>query len=326
MAHSWLAAYGAARLGDYERAEELYEVSLAAFRKAGDRVNIGRTLSYLARSRLDSGRANAAIEPADEAVAQFRAGGYAGGTSFGLGIQALIRLANGDLAGARAAAAEALVLAQQLDYPWARQFALQALGEVTRAEGDAAGSGLLLRQALAVLNERGSRWDAVRALEELAGVAVDLGRHARAARLFGGADRLRARVGEAVPPGIAQARERDVAKAGRRLGPDRYRELHDAGAALSDRELIAEALADAEPLAVPTAQRPPLAEVSPITERERQVAVLVADGFGNREIAEQLGITEATAEAHVRHMFNKLGVNRRSQIAAWVARQGREAP
>lgn len=327
LARSWLATYDAARRGDYARAEELCQVSLAAFREAGDRVNAARALSYLARSRLDSGAARDAIAPAEEAVAEFRGAGYAGGTAYGLGIQALVRLANDDLPGARAAAVESLERARRIDYHWAQQFALQALGEVTRAEGDAAGSGRLLRQALAVLNERGSRWDAVRAMEVLAGVAVDQGRHARAARLFGGADRLRARVGEAVPPGVAQGRERDVARARRRLGADRYRALHAAGAALSDGELIAEALGgDAEPSGVAPRSQQPAAAASPITERERQVAVLVADGLGNREIAEQLDITEATAEAHVRHIFNKLGVNRRSQIAAWVARQDRETP
>jgi predicted ATPase/DNA-binding CsgD family transcriptional regulator len=326
LARSWLATYDAARRGDYARAEALCQVSLAAFREAGDRVNAARVLTYLARSRLDSGAAREAIEPADEAVAEFRAAGYAGGTAYGLGIQALVRLANGDLSRARAAAAESLELAQRIDYHWARQLALQALGEVTRAEGDAIGSGRLLRQALAVLNERGSRWDAIRAMEVLAGVAVDQGRHTRAARLFGGADRLRERVGEAVPPGVAQGREGDASRARRRLGADRYRALHAAGAALTDRELIAEALGDAEPPGPAPGSGRLSTPASPITERERQVAALVSDGLGNREIADRLGITEATAESHVRHIFNKLGVNRRSQIAAWVARQDRDIP
>jgi predicted ATPase/DNA-binding CsgD family transcriptional regulator len=324
LARSWLATYDAARRGDYARAEDLCQVSLAAFRDAGDRVNAARALSYMAQSRLDSGAAQEAIEPADEAVAEFRAAGYAGGISYALGIQALVRLANSDLHGARTAASESLELAQRIDYQWAQQFALQALGEITRAEGDPVGSGRLLRQALAVLNERGTRWDAVRAMEVMAGVAVDQGRFTRAARLFGGADRLRARVGEAVPPGVAEGRERDAAKARRRLGIERYGALHAAGAALSDRELIAEALGDAEPSGPSPRPERPATSPGHITEREGKVAALVADGLGNREIAEELGITEATAEAHVRHIFNKLGLHRRSQIAAWVARQGRE--
>jgi non-specific serine/threonine protein kinase len=273
---------------------------------------------------MDSGAAGKAREPVDEAVAEFRAVGYAGGTAYGLGIQALVRLANGDLHGARAAAAEALEIAQRIDYHWAQQLALQALGEVSREEGDPAGSGRLLRQALAVLNERGSRWDAIRCMEVLAGVAVDQGRHARATRLFGGADRLRRLVGEVAPPGVAQRRQGDVAQARRRLGVQRFMALHAAGAALSDRELIAEALVDSEPATAPRPHEPREAPPGPITERERQVAALVADGLGNREIAEELGVTEATAEAHVRHIFNKLGLNRRSQIAAWVVRQGRD--
>jgi DNA-binding CsgD family transcriptional regulator len=207
-----------------------------------------------------------------------------------------------------------------VDYPWAEQFGLQALGEVARAEGAAVESGGTLRAALAVLNERGSRWNLIRTIEALAGVAVDLGQPERAARLLGGADRLRDVVGEGVPPGLAERRARDVAAVRRRIGAERYAAAHAAGAALSDRDLIAEA-GETEP--AHTAQRPQQARVarSPITSRERRVAHLVAEGLGNREIAEELGITEATAESHLRHIFNKLGLNRRSQIAAWVARQ-----
>jgi DNA-binding CsgD family transcriptional regulator len=56
-----------------------------------------------------------------------------------------------------------------------------------------------------------------------------------------------------------------------------------------------------------------------LTAREREVAVLVARGSSNREIAERLAISERTAEGHVEQVRNKLGFHSRSQIAAWVA-------
>ena len=56
-----------------------------------------------------------------------------------------------------------------------------------------------------------------------------------------------------------------------------------------------------------------------LTAREREVAVLVARGSSNREIAEKLGISERTAEGHVEQVRNKLGFRSRAQIAAWVA-------
>ncbi len=58
-----------------------------------------------------------------------------------------------------------------------------------------------------------------------------------------------------------------------------------------------------------------------ITPREREVVDLVARGLTNRQIAEELVITEATAERHVINIFNKLGYHSRAQVAAWAVEQ-----
>lgn len=64
-------------------------------------------------------------------------------------------------------------------------------------------------------------------------------------------------------------------------------------------------------------------ESEPLTERELQVARLVADGLTNQSIATRLAIAPRTAEAHVEHIRRKLGVRSRAQIAAWVAARSR---
>lgn len=56
-----------------------------------------------------------------------------------------------------------------------------------------------------------------------------------------------------------------------------------------------------------------------LTPRELQVAHLVREGLTDREIAQKLFITRRTAEWHLKQIFNKLGFNSRSQVAAWVA-------
>jgi DNA-binding NarL/FixJ family response regulator len=55
-----------------------------------------------------------------------------------------------------------------------------------------------------------------------------------------------------------------------------------------------------------------------LTERERQVALAVADGASNKEIARQLGITERTIKAHTSAIFEKLGVRDRMQLSLVV--------
>jgi YVTN family beta-propeller protein len=64
-----------------------------------------------------------------------------------------------------------------------------------------------------------------------------------------------------------------------------------------------------------------------LTQRESEVAGLVAQGLTNRQIATKLFISERTAEYHIEQIRNKLGFHARTQIAAWVAAdQSRPGP
>ncbi len=66
-------------------------------------------------------------------------------------------------------------------------------------------------------------------------------------------------------------------------------------------------------------QRPQPAEPwRPLSEREYEVAQLVAAGLTNRQIAQQLVLAPKTISAHVTHILAKLGAARRTEIAAWV--------
>lgn len=59
-----------------------------------------------------------------------------------------------------------------------------------------------------------------------------------------------------------------------------------------------------------------------LTARERQVLELVADGRSNRQIAEALFISVATAGVHVSNILGKLGVASRTEAAAAFHRSG----
>src|SRR4030088_3395288 len=59
-----------------------------------------------------------------------------------------------------------------------------------------------------------------------------------------------------------------------------------------------------------------------LSRREREIAALVAEGLTNREIAARLFISERTVDGHLEHVREKLGVNTRAQIAAWLVRGG----
>jgi DNA-binding CsgD family transcriptional regulator/ArsR family metal-binding transcriptional regulator len=56
-----------------------------------------------------------------------------------------------------------------------------------------------------------------------------------------------------------------------------------------------------------------------ITAREAEVLRLLTEGFTNKEIAEILKVSHNTVKSHVVHIFDKLGVNDRTQAAVWAA-------
>jgi DNA-binding CsgD family transcriptional regulator len=59
---------------------------------------------------------------------------------------------------------------------------------------------------------------------------------------------------------------------------------------------------------------------SPLTDREMEVAALVAEGLTNKEVATRLHLSVRTAENHVLNVMNKLGLDNRAQVAAWFTR------
>jgi DNA-binding NarL/FixJ family response regulator len=64
-----------------------------------------------------------------------------------------------------------------------------------------------------------------------------------------------------------------------------------------------------------TVRRPAPPLHSELTPQERTVARLVAAGLSNREVAERLFVTTNTVETHLRHIFQKLDVRSRTQLA-----------
>ncbi len=59
-----------------------------------------------------------------------------------------------------------------------------------------------------------------------------------------------------------------------------------------------------------------------LTEREREVVALIAQGKSNREIAEALVVAKITVETHVNNILYKLGFSSRTQIAVWAVERG----
>ena len=65
------------------------------------------------------------------------------------------------------------------------------------------------------------------------------------------------------------------------------------------------------------------ASVTSLTRREREIALLVASGLSNRDIATRLFISKRTVDAHVEHIFAKLEISSRVKLTMWLQSQAR---
>jgi non-specific serine/threonine protein kinase len=139
----------------------------------------------------------------------------------------------------------------------------------------------------------------------------------RAAELGGAGDAMWQLLNAPLQMGQAYAeiRKDAAAKCQAALGGERFAAALRRGLALSLTEAIALARGEKAP-AGPAGTRP-------LTRREREIAGLVADGLGNREIAGRLFLSKRTVDSHIEHIFGKLGFTARAQLCDWVLAQAR---
>lgn len=151
-------------------------------------------------------------------------------------------------------------------------------------------------------------------LEALAMLALRQQRCERTAWLMGAADVLWDRAGQRLGgTAIMEELHQQAVKAAQdALGDDRYAALFRDGAGRPLDLVVRLAVTDADELpSAPGRQRP----AGLLTGRERQIAALVGEGMSNRDIAQQLGISKRTVDAHLEHIFAKLGISSRVQLA-----------
>jgi predicted ATPase/DNA-binding CsgD family transcriptional regulator len=158
-------------------------------------------------------------------------------------------------------------------------------------------------------------------LEVFAWLAAAQDRPGRAAWLLGAADVAWRRVGVRLSGSAAAEalHARAVRRVAGALGAEKHARLAGAGASQPLPVIIAHACDDADELPSRSAARPaPLSAKDALTAREREVAGLIAEGLSNQKIADQLTISKRTVDAHVEHIFAKLGVGSRVLIAGRV--------
>jgi predicted ATPase/class 3 adenylate cyclase len=219
--------------GDYERAVELLEESLALHREAMDSIGIAWSLGNLANVSSDSGDYEHAKQLYEEGLTLSRDLGGAellGAYLVSLGYEYLLE---GDVERATGLNEEAAELYQERGRRSQLQAALDNLGWSALIRGDHQQAKALHKESLELSKELGDKWVAAESIEGLACVAAAGGEAERAARLFGAAEALRNAAGYQQAPRDRSLREPYLAVARSRAGETAWAEAWKDGRSMS---------------------------------------------------------------------------------------------
>lgn len=313
----------AAAVHDDAAAAALIEESAANARDIGELELLAQSLNKLACVTGSRDGQPLDREPYLECLAIWRAAGNQTGVAKALNGLGEAAREQGDFVEARRYYEEALTLVDQETSHIARTLQ-HNLAYVAGHDGETARMAELFRRALERSVDAVDDATAALCIAGLAGAAAATGSPERAARLFGAAATLRSRNGVRMDMADRIAYEDVLSEARAALPEETFDLLWQEGESLTFDEMLAEAaLVDGVRAVAIDLDSPPRARGNAgLTRRECEVAVLVAQGLTNRQIAESLTIAERTVGTHVEHIMAKLDCHSRAQIAAWMAEHG----
>ncbi|MCC9311468.1 LuxR C-terminal-related transcriptional regulator [Kitasatospora sp. RB6PN24] len=319
-----LAGCFATALGEPEAAVQRHRSALEAARRLGDRRQVAAVSARLGAALLrlgDPTAAEAALAPAREVLVSLGAAHPAAEATVEL---ARVLRARGEQRKAAALLAEGLAAHRRLRHSQGVADALRELAAAAAQAGDAAAADSALRESLRVADELGERTELPGTLEQFALLLAHTTTHQqpRVLRLLAAAEALRrgpgSRPDEARRAALAETT--DLLRT--RLSPADFATARDEGRRLTPAGAVLEALAAPAPAIGAGAGCAEPAEPArrPLTPRQVQVAMLIAEGLTNRQIAVRLKISEWTVVNHVREVMRRLGCTSRVQVAWSVGR------
>jgi predicted ATPase/DNA-binding CsgD family transcriptional regulator/Tfp pilus assembly protein PilF len=344
------AAIRAGRLGE---AADLIDQAVEAAGAAGNDWEAGITLAASAAIAVRQGKLKSAQRSYEAALEVLGDNNHWGAAQVQYGMGTLAR-ARGDADMAVRHFEDAAEIFRELDAWLEIARCLAGVGWVALTRGDLDLAQDRLADSLRLNRACGQRLGIARGLEAFAALAAARQQPDRAARLAGAACQLRESLDQAT--GIGPRIEAMLEVARDRLGAARAAALFAEGREIAADDAVAYALGPGvETLAAglpgaPTVSGAPggsgvpgvavAAEMSrpgetawadparlvsarsasPLTAREHEIVLLIVRGLSNRQIADELVISPATAARHVANILAKLGFTSRTQVASWAAR------
>ena len=192
---------------------------------------------------------------------------------------------------------------------------LMPLASLERLSGNQEAASAYLHEAVSICVRFGDYVTLYNSLDECGFLCAEMGRWAEAVTLWAASAAHRARSGLA-PPSFAD-REQRTRQAARALPADQAREASERGT----RMTLAAAAEFVTLLTSPEKNEPP-SPASDLTDRERELVTLVAQGRTNAQIAAQLFISIRTVSSHLDRIRDKTGYRRRADLTRLALNQG----
>jgi predicted ATPase/DNA-binding SARP family transcriptional activator/DNA-binding CsgD family transcriptional regulator len=215
---------------------------------------------------------------------------------------------------------ESLALHRELENARGIAMCLSILGMIALERSDDEQAAAYFEESMRLARMPRDKVGVAYNLLGLAAVAGLEGRLVRAARLWGADQAIREDIDLDSISSLVQARydyEGRVTDVRSRLGAEQFALAWSEGKAMGLEQAAEYALSRDEPRTTdPVREGSPIgATRTALTRREREIATLVAREMTNRQIAEELVLSEHTVATHVRRILKKLGVSSRAQIA-----------
>jgi non-specific serine/threonine protein kinase len=319
------AGVAAGLQGDSAAAEPFFRESYRLWELVGDPIHMAAAvgnLGLVAQDKQDEERALECFKHAETLYAQ---AGDRRGVAVSVGSRAHLARQQGRTKEAVDLFEKTLEVFREVGDPRGIANSLANLGHALIALGKPQASLACLAEALEVRRALGNTLAVAECLEGFAAAAVARRQARRAARLLGAAAALRQVTGAPLSPVERREHEAVVQRIQRLLTPTTLATEQAHGSTMTSDEAADYALGHGlDNASAPEEQPARHAPHAILSERELQVARLVTVGRTNRQIAESLALAQRTVATHLEHIFLKLGVQSRAEVAAWIVRYDAE--